>query len=135
VACWWPGAETPLMLLTTLVVVTLEQARQVLGYYKKRWACEEAVQFLKMRVGFERMRVRRYEALQRLALLALLAMGFLTWILLRSRDLTQRFFRLTSRFRREARFAYYRLLDGLQEFIRLYPNALTNPPPTSGQNG
>lgn len=135
VACWWPGAETPLMLLTTLVVVTLDQARQVLGYYRKRWACEEAVQFLKMRVGFERFRVRRYEALQRLAILAMFAMGFLTWILLRSRDLTRRLFSLTSRFRRQARFAYYRLLDGLQEFVRLNPNALIEPPPTTGQNG
>jgi hypothetical protein len=135
VACWWPGEETPLMLLTTLVVVTLDQARQILNYYKKRWVCEEAVQFLKMRVGFERMRVRRYEAVQRLAILALFAMGFLTWILLRSGDLTQRLFRLTSRFRRQAPFVYYRLLDGLQEFIRLCPDALTKPPPTSGQNG
>jgi hypothetical protein len=123
------------MLLTTLVVVTLDQARQVLSYYRKRWACEEAVQFLKMRVGFERMRVRRYEALQRLAVLAMLAMGFLTWILLRSRDLTRRLFALTSRFRRQVRFVYYRLLDGLQEFAHRYPNILTNPPPTPNQNG
>lgn len=135
VACWWPGEETPLMVLTTLVVVTLDQARQVLGYYKKRWACEEAVQFLKMRVGFERMRVRRYEALQRLAVLAMLAMGFLTWILLRSRDLTRRLFKLTSRFRRQVKFVYYRLLDGLQEFAHHYPDVLTNPPPPTNKNG
>ena len=88
-----------------------------------------------MRVGFERMRVRRYEALQRLAILAMFAMGFLTWILLRSHALTRRLFSLTSRFRREAQFVYYRLLDGLQEFIRLYPQALINPPPTTSQNG
>ena len=112
------------------MVETLEQARQVLGYYRKRWACEEAVQFLKMRVGFECFRVRRYEALQRLAILAMFAMGFLTWILLRSRDLTHRLFSWTSRFRRNSRFVYYRLLDGLQEFVRLNPNALINPPPT-----
>ena len=129
VACWRPGDEEPLIVLTTLVVETLEQARQVLGYYRKRWACEEAVQFLKMRVGFECFRVRRYEALQRLAILAMFAMGFLTWILLRSRDLTHRLFSWTSRFRRNCRFVYYRLLDGLQEFVRLNPNALINPPP------
>jgi hypothetical protein len=130
VASWRPGDEEPLMLLTTLVVQTLDQARQILRYYKRRWVCEEAAQFLKMRVGFERFRVRRYEAIQRLAILAMFAMGFLTYILLRSRDLTKRLFAWTSRFRRDAPFVYYRLLDGLQEFAYFNPSALTEPPPT-----
>ena len=124
-----------MILLTTQVVETMDQARQVLQYYRKRWACEEAVQFLKGRVGLERFRVRRYEAMRRLAILAMLAMGFLTWILLRSRDLTKRLFAWTSRFRRERPFLYYRLLDGLQEFVRLHPMALTRLPPKSRQNG
>lgn len=135
VASWRPGEDKPLMILTTLVVANLDQALQVLRYYRKRWTCEEAVQFLKMRVGFERSRVRRYEALQRLAVLAMFAMGFLTWILLRSRDLTKRLLSWTSRFRRHAQFVYYRLLDGLQEFVRLHPNALTEPQPPPTQNG
>jgi hypothetical protein len=124
-----------MILLTTLVVETLDQARQVLQYYKKRWVCEEAVQFLKSRVGLERFRVRQYEALRRLALLAMFAMGFLTWILLRRRDLTKRLFAWTSRFRRQRSFLYYRLLDGLQEFVRLHPMALMRLPPKSCQNG
>ena len=135
VASWRPGRDKPLIVLTTLVVATLDQARQVLGHYRQRWVCEEAVQFLKMRVGFERFRVRRYEALQRLAILAMFAMGFLTWILLRSRDLTRRLFSQTSRFRRHVQFVYYRLLDGLQEVGRLNPNALTDPQPPPTQNG
>ena len=125
VACWRAGEDRPLILLTTLVVETIDQARSILRYYRQRWACEEATQFLKGRVGLERFRVRRYEAIQRLALLAMLAMGFLTWILLRSRDLTKRLLAWTSRFRRHRRFLYYRLLDGLQEFVRLHPLALT----------
>ena len=135
VASWRPGAAEPLIVLTTLVVANLDQARQVLSYYRKRWVCEEAVQFLKMRVGFEGFCVRRYEALQRLAILAMFAMGFLTWILLRSRDLTRRLFSWTSRFRRQVQFVYYRLLDGLQEVARLYPDALIEPQPPPGQNG
>jgi len=135
VASWRPGADERMILLTTQVVETLDQARQVLQYYRKRWVCEEAVQFLKSRVGLERFRVRRYEAMRRLAILAMLAMGFLTWILLRSRDLTKRLLAWTSRFRRERSFLYYRLLDGLQEFVRLHPMALTRFPPKSRQNG
>ena len=120
VASWLPGAEKPLILLTTMVVENLSQARQIIWYYKQRWACEEAGQFLKSRVGMERFRVRRYEAIQRLVILAMLAMGFLTWILLRNKLLTKGFFLLTSRFRKKTKFVYYRLLDGLQEFARLY---------------
>ncbi len=129
VASWRTGQEDPLMLLTTLVVETIGQACQVLTYYRKRWACEEVAEFLKGRVGLERFRVRRYEAMRRLILLALLAMGFLTWVLLRSRDLTKRLLAWTSRFRRDRSFIYYRLLDGLQEFVRLHPLSLTKCPP------
>lgn len=125
VACRRTGDEQPLILLTTRVVETIDQALQVLRYYKQRWACEEAAQFLKSRVGMERFRIRCYEAIRRLVVLAMFAMGFLTWILLRSRDLTKRLFAWTSRFRRQRSFLYYRLLDGLQEFTRLHPMALT----------
>lgn len=70
-----------------------------------------------------------------LAVLAMLAMGFLTWILLRSRDLTKRLFSLTSRFRKNVKFQYYRLLDGIQEFIRLNPNDFVTPPLRTPRNG
>jgi hypothetical protein len=119
VAYWPDKKETPLILLTSLVVENRQQALQVIGYYKKRWSCEEAIQFLKGRVGLERFRIRRYEAIQRLLTLAMLAMGFLTWILLRSRRLTKQLFSFTSRFRKEPQFVYCRLLDGLQELSRL----------------
>jgi hypothetical protein len=50
----------------------------------------------------------------------MLAMAFLTWILLKSRLLAQRLYSYTSKFRKASNFIYYRLLDGLQEFGRLY---------------
>jgi len=135
VSSWLPGQDEPLILLTNLVVATLDQARSVLWFYEKRWVCEEAGQFLKSRVGLERFRVRRYVAIQRLSILAMLAMGFLTWILLHSRDLTKRLFSLTSRFRKTVRFQYYRLLDGIQQFARLNPNEFLKPPPDIRKNG
>ena len=120
VGSWFPGAEEPLIVLTTMVVESLQQARKIIWYYRQRWVCEEASQFLKSRVGLERFRIRRYEAIQRLVILAMIAMGFLTWILLRSQRLVGGYFCFTSRFRKKAEFVYYRLLDGLQEFARLY---------------
>lgn len=119
VASWRNGSEEPLILLTTLVVENYQQARQIVWYYKQRWACEEASRFLKSRVGLECFRIRRYKAIQRLVILAMFAMGFLTWILLRNKQLTGRIFSYTSRFRKKAEFIYYRLLDGLQQFARL----------------
>ena len=119
VASWLAGYEEPLILLTTLVVENIEQAKQIVWYYKKRWACEEASQFLKSRIGFEQFRIRRYEAIQRLVILAMFAMGFLSWIFLRSKRLVRGLFGFTSRFRKQSKFAYYRLLDGLQSFVRL----------------
>jgi len=120
VASWLPRAEEPLIILTTLVVENLQQAKQILWYYKQRWTCEEAGRFLKNRVGLECFRIRRYEAIKRLAILAMLAMGFLSWILLRNKQVVKRLFAFTSRFRKETKFVYYRLLDGLQQFARLY---------------
>jgi hypothetical protein len=38
VASWMPGRDKPLILLTNMVVETIEQAEQIIGYYKKRWA-------------------------------------------------------------------------------------------------
>jgi hypothetical protein len=120
VASWLPGLEEPLILLTTMVVENYQQAKQIVWYYKQRWACEEASRFLKSRVGLECFRIRRYEAIQRLVILAMFAMGFLTWILLRTRQLVGGLFCFTSRFRKHTKFVYYRLLDGLQQFARLY---------------
>jgi hypothetical protein len=40
VASWRPGQDEPLIVLTNLVVETIDQARQILRYYKQRWACE-----------------------------------------------------------------------------------------------
>lgn len=125
VAAWLPDIEEPWILLTTMVVENFQQAKQIVGYYKKRWVCEEAGQFLKSRVGLERFRIRRYVAIQRLMILAMFAMGFLTLIMLRSKQLTESLFQYTSRFRKKAKFTYYRLLDGLQEFARLRQLRLT----------
>ena len=112
--------DQPLMLLTNLLVQTPDQARMILSYYRTRWVCEEAGQFLKSRVGFENFRIRRYVAIQRLAILAMLAMGFLSWTLLRNQVVVRALFCYTSRFRKKSRFRYYRLLDSLQEFARVY---------------
>ena len=68
-------------------------------------------------------------------MLAMLAMGFMTWIFLRSRQLVKNLFYFTSRFRKHTKFAYYRLLDGLQEFAQLSRLRLTKISPLLLENG
>ena len=117
VAAFSPKYDKPLMLLTPMKVLTLSQAEQIIAVYVKRWKCEEAIEFLKRRIGFERFSVRSYERMQNLLLLAMLAMGFLCFIQLGSRILVKSLFGFTSKFRKSISFEYYRLLDGLQHFI------------------
>lgn len=109
--------ERPLMLLTTMKVFTLSQARDVVASYVKRWKCEQAIAFLKGRIGFEKFSVRNYERMKHLILLAMLAMGFLCFIQLSNRVLVKGLFGFTSKFRKHISFEYYRLLDGLQLFV------------------
>lgn len=117
VAMFSPRYEKPLMLLTTMKVLNLLQARSIVDSYVKRWKCEEAISFLKRRIGFEQFSVRNYERMKHLILLAMLAMGFLCFIQLSNRLLVKGLFSFTSKFRKDISFEYYRLLDGLQLFI------------------
>ena len=57
------------------------------------------------------------------------------WILLRSRRLVGRLFAQTSRFRKKAKFVYYRLLDGLHDISRLYPDAFSKVVTEAAENG
>jgi hypothetical protein len=109
--------ERPLMLLTTMKVFNLSQARDIVRNYVKRWKCEEAIAFLKGRIGFEQFSVRNYERMKHLILLAMLAVGFLCFIQLSNRILVKGLFSFTSKFRKNVSFEYYRLLDGLQHFM------------------
>ena len=111
--------DRPLLLLTNMKVFHPYQADQVVADYRKRWSCEEAIEFLKGRVGFENFRIRRYEAIQHLSIIAMLAMGFLSWILLRNQIVTGLLLNQTSKFRKKVRFQYYRLLDGLQQLAKI----------------
>jgi hypothetical protein len=135
VASWRKGQDKPLMLLTTMMVENHQQARQIIRYYEQRWVCEEATRFLKSQLSLERFHVRCYQAIQRLVALAMMAMGFLSWVLLRSKTVTGGLFCFTSRFRRKTAFIYYRLLDGLQELARLNHLRAAKIPLQSLENG
>jgi len=76
-----PGNDVPLMLLTSLPVESAENARRIMGYYARRWECEEGIRFLKSEVNLERLRTFNWTAICRLVLLCVLVMLYLTWML------------------------------------------------------
>lgn len=120
------GSDRALILLTALTVENLETAKRALAYYRRRWSCEESARFLKKELGLERFAIRTYEALPRLLFLAALAMGFLTWLQLRMPSLHQ-WLCDKSPGRRKVKFAYYRVLQWIQDQV-IPPKTLPAPP-------
>jgi hypothetical protein len=129
------GFDAPLMLLTSLAVPSAVQAGNVLLYYRQRWGCEEAVQFLKQGVGLERFAVRTYETFPRLFMIAAWAMAFLTWLLLECPRLVKKATGKRPGYRK-VRFVYYRVLRFLQDLMFTLPTRRrARNPPTPARNG
>ncbi|WP_428940125.1 hypothetical protein [Fontivita pretiosa] len=75
--------------MSSLRCENLQQAQAVLQYYRWRWSCEEAAQFLKSGLHLERIGLRTYESFERLLPLAMLTMGFMSWLALMRPSLMQ----------------------------------------------
>ena len=109
------GYDQPVILLTNMVVEDSETALQVYKRFTRRWGCETSVEFLKSKIGLERFAVRRYKSIQRLIFLAGLAMGFLSYLQCRCKNIRQRV-NDPLRYSREPKsFWFYRLLIALQD--------------------
>jgi len=105
------------MLLTNLPVEDVDDAKRILGYYLRRWECEEAIRFLKSQVHLERIRTFRWPAIRRLVLLSVLVMFYLGWIVESHLELGERLIHFGQPLPGEPEFLLYRLLTGLTEAI------------------
>jgi hypothetical protein len=112
-----PGNDVPFMLLTSLPVESVEDARRVLAYYARRWECEEGIRFLKSEVSLERIRTFSWTAICRLVLLCVLVMLYLSWLLERKPALADRMIAAGQPLPDEPDFLLYRMLTGLTEAI------------------
>jgi len=113
-----------LLLLSNLPVRDRRDADYILRCYRQRWRAEEAVQFLKGRIGLEGFRVRSLRAIERLLLLALLAFAFLAILLITSFRLSDQLIAWGQPLPKPALLLYYRLLAGLQRLLRSSPTSL-----------
>jgi hypothetical protein len=80
VALFPDNGTDPLILGTTLTVDTLEEAREIIHVYEKRWVIETSFEILKGSLGLEKFMVREWRAAERLR--NLVAMAFTLLILL-----------------------------------------------------
>jgi hypothetical protein len=126
------GYDRPVILLTDMVADNFDLALRIYKRFIRRWDCETSVEFLKSKIGLERFAVRRYKSIQRLIFLerfavrryksiqrliflAGLAMGFLSYLQCRCKDIRQRV-NDPLRYSREPKsFWFYRLLIALQD--------------------
>lgn len=109
------GYEKPVILLTDMVAEDFELALQIRNRFIRRWDCETSIEFLKSKIGLERFAVRRYKSIQRLIFLAGLAMGFLSYLQWRCKDI-RRLVTDRIRYSREPKnFWFYRLVIALQD--------------------
>jgi hypothetical protein len=110
------GYQQPIILLTDMVVENPALALGVCNRYAKRWVgCESSVEFLKSQIGLERFAVRRYQSMQALIFLASLAMGFLSFLQSRCRDIRQRIEDKLRYCREPKSFWFYRLVIALRD--------------------
>jgi hypothetical protein len=109
------GYDEPVILLTDMVAENFDLALQIRNRFTRRWDCETSIEFLKSKIGLERFAVRRYRSMQRLVFLAGLAMGFLSFLQWRCKDIRERI-NDKLRYSREPKgFWFYRLVISLRD--------------------
>lgn len=128
------GHEQPVILLTNMVVENRDLALQMRNRYVRRWpGCETPIEFLKGQIGVERFAVRRYRSMQGLIFLASLAMGFLSYLQSRCKNLRQRINDRLRYSRDPKSFWFYRLLialrDGFSRRAKMGLSSWCRPPP------
>jgi hypothetical protein len=84
------GFDEPVILLTDMGGGNFDQALKMrVRDERRRVGCESSVEFLKTQIGIERFAGRKYRSMQQLIFLDSLAMGFLSYLLSRSRRIRE----------------------------------------------
>jgi len=117
VACQSPGHDKPLILLSNMIAENFELALRIRNGYSRRWDCETSIQFLKSKMGLERFAVRTYRSMQRLVFLASLAMGFLSFLQSRCKNIRQEISDHLRYCRDPKGFWFYRLLIAFNDAL------------------
>ena len=109
------GCQEPVILLTEMMAENFELALQIRKRYARRWDCETSIEFFKSKIGLRRFAVRKYKSMQRLIFLAGLAMGFLSYLQSRCKDIRERINDKLRYCREPESFWFYRVVNALRE--------------------
>ncbi|GIN55918.1 transposase [Lederbergia sp. NSJ-179] len=107
--------EKPMMLATNKVIRGKKDAIQIVRAYMSRWRIEEYFRFKKQHFGFEDFRVRSLTSMNNLNQLLTYAMGMLGLLADESEHsgLFQRLIHNSRALRKDIRFYYYQLAEGI----------------------
>lgn len=107
--------EKPMMLATNKVIRDKKDAIQIVRAYMSRWRIEEYFRFKKQHFGFEDFRVRSLTSMNNLNQLLTYAMGMLGLLADESEHsgLFQRLIHNSRALRKDIRFYYYQLAEGI----------------------
>lgn len=119
----WPGAEKPMMLLTTLEAVRTRKALwEVVQGYITRWRVEDTIRFIKQSYRLEHMRNLEYQRLKNMAALVVAVAYFAAaWLGKRVKldALAKHVAKVSRKMFEVPEFFYYAIADGLRWlFIR-----------------
>lgn len=110
--------KKPILLLTSQIIRSNQQAAFLIDRYFKRWEIEESFRFLKQRFGLEKFLIRDFRAVQRFFFLLCIGWGFLTQFL-RFKRIRKLVEMLSFPFPKKINFFYYRWLKGVQFLFSL----------------
>lgn len=109
--------DEDMVLLTNHDIKSIDQARQIVLAYLRRWGIEEGIRCWKQKTGVENFRVRNWDSIRRLTFFSMLAYGMQAlWLLTRpaiAKKLTAR----VKVFIEHVLFVHYRLWDGVNDAL------------------
>jgi hypothetical protein len=111
------GRNEDLVLLTTARLMGADEVAQIVLAYLRRWGSEEATRAFKQLTGVEDFRVRKWESIKRLTVIAMVACGIQALMLLRQANTAARYIARVPQFIEKVLLKNYRLWRGIQDAL------------------
>jgi hypothetical protein len=111
------GRNEDLVLLTNARLMGPDEVAQIVMAYLRRWGSEESTRAFKQLTGIEDFRVRKWESIKRLTLIAMTACGIQALMLLRQASTAAHYIARVPQFIENVLLKNYRLWRGIQDAL------------------
>lgn len=115
-----PIQEEPVMLLANLTADTRSKILRIIRKYLWRWGVEDAGRFLKQGFRLEKFLIRRFNAIQKLVLLASLAFSFLSRFMAWPKVKLRKLLDQAVPIRDDTDFLYYQIHAAIQRLMPVW---------------